>query len=264
MKQGGVSLVIWDWRNAQTLFARESNHYHTAEFIDDYRLLVTLWPARDDPPCLVLMELGEGTGGTPTQTSFRLSPYFRGSGHLFPHLERGAYKPSPSESVAPFHQDPAQRIVVLSMTYADCYLVFQAEALLRLAEDRKGSEIEWDDWKSIVIIPHIRDPDPVDVWVSGSQLLCITSESTLQEIEIEVYDFSIRGRKDYMSKRINRDLDGVRYLTSTGIRARHPWDVDELLDSTSGHDSILFFRMPHGFTQDGTGEGKGILHIWRF
>ena len=80
---------------------------------------------------------------------------------LFPWLwtsissEQGAYKSSPLESIAPFHQDPAQCIVMLSMTYADCYLIFQVEALLRLAEDCKGSEIKWDEWKSIVIIPHI-------------------------------------------------------------------------------------------------------------
>lgn len=189
------------------------------------------------------MDIGEGTGDSPVQTSFHLSPYFRDSGHLYPILERGAHKPSPAESLAPFYQDPAQRIVALSMTYADYYLVFQAEALLRMAEDRKGCEIEWDEWKKIVLIPSIRELDPVNVWVSGSHLLCITSEFILPEAKIEMYDFSIQGRKDYLSKRTNRDLGGVRYLESTGINARHPWNIDELLDSSSSHDSILFFHV---------------------
>lgn len=178
------------------------------------------------------------------QTSFHLSPYFRNSGHLYPLLERGAHKPSPAESLAPFYKDPAQRIVALSMTYANCYLVFQAEALLRLAEDRKGCEIEWDEWKRIVLIPFIRELHPVNIWVSGSQLLCITSEEFIPpEAEIEVYDFSIRGRKDCLTKRTNRDLGGVRYLKSTGIHAQYPWDVNGLIDSSSSHDSILFFRV---------------------
>lgn len=115
---------------------------------------------------------------------------------------------------------------------------------MRLAQDRKGSEIEWDEWKRIVLVPRTRGIDCVNVWVSGSQLLCVTSTTlTLRATEIELYDFSIRGRKDYLSERTNRDLGGVRYLKSTGIRAWYLWDVDGLLDSTSGHDSILFFRV---------------------
>jgi len=88
----------------------QNDHYNTVDFIDDYRLLSTL-----KSPCIVLIDTENVAGGTPVQTLFHLSPHFGDFGHP-PHLlERGAYKPSPAEYLAPFHQDPAQRIVAFTM-----------------------------------------------------------------------------------------------------------------------------------------------------
>jgi len=191
------------------------------EFIDDYRLLVSLGSSFDDPPCVVLMDTGNGIGGVPVQTSFH-SPYFRDPGYPTLLLERGVHKPSPAERLAPFHQDPTQRIAALSMPYSLGCLVFSVEALVRLAGGREGCEIRWDEWKKHVVIPSIPRSDFVNAWVSGCRLFCITSAGHGQDAEMEVYDFSKKARMEYLSEQVNPDLDGVRYLSSTGADARFP------------------------------------------
>lgn len=61
-----------------------------------------------------------------------------------------------SKYLAPFHQDPTQRIVALTMPHAFGYLVLPVEPLLKLVEGREGCEITWDEWKKHAIIPSIR------------------------------------------------------------------------------------------------------------
>jgi hypothetical protein len=197
------------------------------EFIDDYRLLVTLGPSKDDPLCVVLMDTEKDMGGVPAQTSFQLSPYFYDPGYPSLLLERGAHKPSPSERLAPFHQDPTQRIAAL--TYFPRYLVFSVEALVRLSEGREGCEIGWDEWKEHVVIPSIRQSDLVGAWVSGCRLFCITSPGHGPDARMEVYDFSKKGRVEHLSEEDHPDLDGVRCLSFAGANAQLPWDVEELV-----------------------------------
>ena len=53
-----------------------------------------------------------------------------------------------------------------------------------------------------------------------------------------MYDFSEQGRVECMNEYANPDLDGVRYLPSTRVNAKLPWDIDDLLDMNGGYDSL--------------------------
>ena len=108
------------------------------EFIDDYNLLIRLEKTVDRPPSIVLMDTRRDIRGTPMKTVFHLPRRFGG---LYLTLERGGHKPSPVESLAPFHQDPNQRIVVLDTNSYLHYLVVQVAVFLELFKDREGTEI---------------------------------------------------------------------------------------------------------------------------
>jgi hypothetical protein len=208
----------------------------TVEFIDEYRLLTTTELKLSAPPSLVVTDTGKIVRGAPVQTLFHFPLPFICTGRLSLLLERGVHKPSPTESLAPFHQDPAQRIIALAVPYTFYYLVFQVGALLELLELREGSEIGWDEWKSRVVTPST-DQEFVRIWVSGCRLFCVGSIGEGQNAQMEVYDFSVMGRAKHLSGRVNELLGGVRYLSSTGARARVL--CNELLIVRSGHESTV-------------------------
>ena len=173
------------------------------------------------------------------QTFFRLPPPFSRS---YPSLslEYGAHKPSPAEATAPFHQDPAQRIVILHPGQHFCYLVLRIGALLESLESHEDSVIEWDDWKRYTLIPSGVSILKLKLArVSGCRLFVVNSDNVgPYPQKMEVYDFSARGRVDYLSGRVNKDLGGVRYLSPTGANRGIPYDA--LLGAYNGHDSIVF------------------------
>ena len=177
-------------------------------------------------------------GGVPTQTFFHLSPWLVNSGMLFLLLERGAHNPSPAESLAPFHQDPAQRIVVLDPRSTLYYLVLRVGALLDLLEGREGSDIAWDEWKSNVTIPFFKDDHTTRInasWVSGCRFFVIIS---ILGTSMRVYDFSTRGRVKYLSDQADEEFGGVGYLLPSKERVEIPWS--SMHSAQSGHDSIVF------------------------
>lgn len=209
----------------------------TVEFIDEYRLLACFMSRPRALPSLVVMDTGKDAASPPTQTHFRLPDCLIGAGRLSLLLERGMHKPSPAETLAPFHQDPAQRIITLHAQSTLYYLTFQVGPLLKLLQGREGSEIEWDEWKSRVVIPSI-EKEPFRIWVSGCRLFCIGSTHYDQDERMEVYNFSMRGRAKYLSERDHGAFEGVRYLSSTGVKARAP--CEGILIPRSGHDSTVF------------------------
>ena len=260
----------------------QNDRFHSVDFFDDYRLLAIL-----ESPCIVLMDTENAAGGAPVQTLFHLPPHFGDFEYPPLLLEQGAYKPPPAESLAPFHQDPAQWIVALSMPDHPGYLVLPVEALLKLAEDREGCEIGWDEWKHHVVIPSIRQQDLDEIWVSGCRLFSVTSavpsEDVGSDVRMEVYDFSIQGRAKYLTERVNADLGGVRYMAPTGANLQLPWEIVDLRNVNGGQDSIVFVhvrillsflttrlndalhiatQLPPDFTDDFVNEGT--LHTWAF
>ena len=218
----------------------EREHYKSAEFIDDYRLLVVLGPTSSLSPCIALFDT-EDVEETPTQTTFHLSPQFKDSGGSYLLLEQGVYGPSPEESLVPFYPDPAQRIVMLNMQHDRRYLAICVGALLEF-KSRGEAEIGWDEWKHHVVVPRfVSDQWMIALWVSGCRLFSVFSTQSDPDAQMQVYDFSPRGRAQYLSEETDQSLGGLRYLSPTTARARIPWDG--MVESCSGHDSIVFSRV---------------------
>ena len=213
----------------------EGERYSSAEFIDDYQLLAGLGSTPDLPQSLVLIDT-EDVGGIPTQTTFHLSPMFEDvkGPHLL--LERGVHKLSIEESQAPFYPDPTQRIILLRVHSATCYLAVSVSALLEL-KNRGGAEIGWDEWKGHVAAPRF-GPRLLDLWVSGCRLFSMFSTHPSLGAQMRVYDFSVRGRVQYMSEEVNQQFSGLKYLLPTPAQARIPWKP---IYSRSDNGSIVFF-----------------------
>ena len=192
-EHGTRTVITWNWNSAQVLFVcqplRRSTSkanaptqvlndgrdlYSSVEFIDDYRLLVgQVGPTRGEAPCLVLIDTEKDVGGVPIQTVFRLSQNFRECPLL--QAERGAHKQSHTENMVPFHRDPNQRVVVLSIPYGNYQIVFQSAPLLKLAKGREGCEIGWDEWKDRLLILSFRHQTPLGFCMSGSRLFYVMS-----------------------------------------------------------------------------------------
>ncbi|KAF9643426.1 hypothetical protein BDM02DRAFT_1471703 [Thelephora ganbajun] len=258
-------MVIWDWKTGQVLFEPEANHFDTVEFIDDYRLLV-LKSSPHALPSIVVMDTRKDAGGIPVQMLFHLSPYFHNFRYPCLLFERGAHKPSPAEDLAPFHHDHTQRIVALVMQQPFGYLLFRVGALLKLIEGREGGEIEWDEWKTHVVIPSINLGDQsglIDIWVSGCRLFTITSANHSPDVQMGVYDFSMQGCAKYQSGQVDVDLGGVRYLLPIEAKVRLPLEASELLSAYGGNDSVVFFHIPGASTEGGS-KRKSDLQIWTF
>lgn len=181
-------------------------------------------------------------GGTPKQTVFCLFPEYNSLRPSF-IFQRGAHKPSPAESLAPFHQDPAQRIIVLNMQPRPIYLVVRVEALLELLKDREGTEVGWDEWKNHVAIPSFSPgaSASLTIQVSGCRLFYVYSTASSLCSQMEVYDFSMQGRAKYLSKRKIRGLRTLNHLSST--RAKRKIPSEDLFDLFIGHESIIFFHV---------------------
>ncbi|KAF9793386.1 hypothetical protein BJ322DRAFT_124956 [Thelephora terrestris] len=192
--------------------------------------------------------------------------------HLFPNydpvdspgllLEAGMHKPSTAETLAPFYQDPIQRIAALYLPTPYRFLVFRVGALLELVESREGSEIGWDEWKGIVVAPSV-DPGRTMVrgaWVSGCRLFAVITAASSPDAEIRSFDFSIQGRAKYSSARVNTDLGGVRCLSPTDARARIP--RSDWFYTQSGHDSVVLSY----WHDDSTGSAArgDRCYIWTF
>ena len=218
----------------------EEERYLEAEFIDDYRLLAILGATQDEPASLALIDAVGDVEGTFMQTVFLLPPCVGDFQTIHLLLEQGAYEPSPAESLAPFHQDPSQRIVVLYIELAKYYLILRVGALLEFGDSR-GSEIGWDRWKSCVAIPLIGIDQPMysDVWVSGCRLFSVYQWDLNSPVYVEVYDLSVQGRARHLSSWVNEEFGGLKYLSSTGTNVRIPLE-GQLQPSSGGHDSLLF------------------------
>ena len=254
-----VFLVVWDWRTTQVLFVRkptlvflnraqglvqevEEDRYDTAVFIDDYQLLVGLGSMCTTAPCLVLIDTEKGVGGTPRHTRFHLSPRFAGLGRLSLVLEQGAHKPSAAESLAPFHQDPSQRIVALDLQCAPYPLVLQVGALLEL-KNRGEADIEWDEWKSLVAFPHFQSDheNTSETWVSGCRLFSLCSVNYLVGLHLDMHDFNMRGDSGCLYEEDEELYGDLKTLGHTEGREEVP--RDETIGSRCGNGSIIFFTV---------------------
>jgi len=154
-------------------------------------------------------------------------------------LEQGAHKPSPEESLAPFHQDPTQRIVALTTRWPPGCFVVRLRTFLELLKDSEGSKIEWEEWKHHVLIPSIRLGRVVDrVRASGCRLFLLSSAGYMSDFQMETYDFSMHGSAKHLTEQIgegSEELGVMNYLSSTGPTS-NSWDI-------SPDDTVVFFHV---------------------
>lgn len=189
----------------------------------------------NERPSLALVDTENHVGKTPIQTYLYLSPHFTYFTPQHVILERGVHKPSPAESLAPFHQDPTQRIIALRIADPPYILVLRMGPLLKLLNGREGTEIPWDQCKDLVVVPSLCHgfPVPRGIKVSGCRLFYVYP--ALEGYQMEVYDFSLQGRAKYLSKRTIEGLGKVSHLSSTGARIR----LGEFYELQTCHENII-------------------------
>ena len=214
----------------------------SAEFVDDYRLLAiftTSGDGFDGPPCVLLIDTEKAVGGTPAQTSFHLPPCFSPTSPTL-LLGRGGHKPSPTDRLTPFYQDPTQRIAVLNIEgFHIAYLAFPVETLLELAKGNEGCEIEWDGWKTHAILPST-EPGLAEAWVSGCRFFHFKPGP---DAGIEVYDFSARGLFGRLSQQAMSGMGVVNCLQPTGVKLLLPYHSNDVHVMDGDRESIVFFHV---------------------
>ena len=147
----------------------------------------------------------------------------------------GGYRPSPEdERFAPFYPDPSQRVFVVETTDYAGFLVMKTEVLLRLAQEREGEDLRWEEWGAYMTRIS-RNQEITSLWVSGPLLFCVYSAGS-EETMMDVYDFSARASARYA--KMVEGGSAARYEPS--ITQILPWRIDEIADSYGCHDSITF------------------------
>ena len=175
--------------------------------------------------------------GPPIQTFFYLPTFLEGVSFT---LELGAHTPYPTESQVPFLHDTAQRIIALDVSSYSCRLVIRVGAFLDLIKGREVTKIRWNEWKHHAVFTSI-DVENLTiqaVQVSGCWLFCIYSTGSGSDFQMEMYDFSMKGRTKHLKRLTSGDLGVVNCLSSTGAKAKIPWDA---LAGRGTHHSIVLF-----------------------
>jgi hypothetical protein len=182
----------------------------------------------------------------PIRTSFSFSNAHQGlyDPHLF--IEPCGHIPSPGEfTTAPFYPDRSQRMLAVYFDLATCYAI-NTELLLKLARERGGQHVGWDEWGARTIEVRgggINFTRPM--WVSGCRLFYTVSGAAHDNgpTYLQVHDFSHVGCGKHLR---------TPHGTSEGERARWfllnldgyklPWNLDDSwnMDLTTGHDSLVF------------------------
>ena len=170
------------------------------------------------------------------RTTCFLGPRDRGG----PALQRlvshqGGYKPSREDELfAPFYPDPSQRVFVVETSGDTCFLIIKTEVLLRLAQERGGENLRWEEW-GVYATRVSRDQHVTSLWVSGPRLFCVYSAGS-EEAMMDVYDFSARASARYA--KMVEGGSAARYEPS--ITQILPWRINGIANSYGCHDSITF------------------------
>lgn len=197
------------------------------------------------PPAIILLHTKEGetAGGKPIQTTFHFDP----SGHegLRPEgliSDLGGHGHSCADDpVAPFYPDASQRLLVTEFSDHSLY-VMKMEPLLRLAQERKGMDLQWDEWEDHVTWVR-RETRDDSIWVSGLRLCCVHPADSGKP-RMDVYDFSVRApAKDtetVKGRMIQRPAPSVSQIL--------PWEVHRAIDADGCSDNITFLVVRKTFS----------------
>ena len=215
------------------------SHYHRCfEFLDDYRLAVSVSASEDnESPVLLLLDTERVSLMEPTWTRFcGPAPCL----HWTCLFDTGGHKPSPQEMLAaPFYPDPSQRILALSTELQWGFYVMKVETLLRLVRERAGEDIQWEEWKSYMIetVPQ-RQPHTAyhrGSWVSGFRLFSTFVALCDRGCNLCVHDFSPHASTKFLHK-----LDDGRTVMRPSVESvLLPWNGICIRSLSFGHDSIV-------------------------
>ena len=165
------------------------------------------------------------------------------------------------ESLAPFHQDPNQRIVVLDTNSYSHYLVVRVAVFLELFKDCEGTEIGWDEWNHHVATPSMDLEDVAHIFrVSGCRLFLICPTGEISGFQIRICDFSMQGCVKYSSERESGKFWTVKCLSLTGAWAQIPWDGSLFSFGIGTKGTVVQWPPPAG---DDSGDFY-IMSIWTF
>jgi hypothetical protein len=145
------------------------------------------------------------------------------------------YEPSYEDDLfAPFYPDASQRVLLLDHPDRLGPLVMKTEVLLRLARERKGQNLLWEEWQ--VHTTRVSFGVAIErLWVCGPRVLCVHSTKDRQTL-IDVYDFSAQASARY-SGTIEGKMAERFVPNATQIL---PWKVWEIAIPYGSHDKITF------------------------
>jgi len=177
---------------------------------------------------------------TLTQTTFHFDPHEHSDVTTIRlHLDRGGQKPSVEEALfAPFYQDSSKRVLAVELHSYGSTFVVKAEVLFKLARERGGADLEWEEWKAHMA--EIQTRDATILWVSGPRVLCIClTGGPNWRSWMDVHDFSSRELARCMET--VTDSKGGRLLRvrrpQSVVRYRLPWDTPAIQFLDGCHDS---------------------------
>lgn len=244
-----TQLVVWDWQAGEILLVcsislfsfpliqivrQELKDYNIqfAGLVDDFWLLI----------------LSDGSGPQPTSKLTFLSTketredgggFVRTSLFLDGDLEMenllGGHEPSCTDDLsAPFHPDPSQRVLVVK--FADCedVLVMKAEAILKLVQERKDEDLQWEEWEDYATWISSTGP-PDGLWIADHRLRCMILTDPGVPL-MDVYDFGTQasGRYTKMVK------DGFVQSFAPSATKNLPLEFSHSFDAYASYDSIVF------------------------
>ena len=155
------------------------------------------------------------------------------------HLDRGGHEPTPEEdSLAPFYQDPSQRLLVLEAFDEHTYsFAMRTEALLKLAREWGGAGLMWEQWIAHVV--RFQFTNKASLWISGPRLFCLRC---VVNAWIDVFDFSPQASARNMGEEVSSYNGTVLRMKVDELHIL-PWRPDTIYFAAGGHDSIVFLEV---------------------
>ena len=163
---------------------------------------------------------------------------------FFPHFGQGGHEPTPEEdSLAPFYQDPSQRILALEF-HQDIYIfVMKAEVLLKLARECEGAGLVWEEWRTHVVEVSLSF-GITSLWVSGPRLFCLRPPEWGSDVSwVDVYDFGPRASERHIEEATDDDGRAMRTMKPSLGWYELPWHANMIHFANGGHDTIVFLEV---------------------
>ena len=131
----------------------------------------------------------------------------------------------------------------------------KVEVLLKLAREQEGADVEWEQWRALVVVVDVGVNFESSLYVSGSRLFSIEwdTESPDESSDVswmDVLDFNPRESARYVEA-VSPGTQGFTWeiLRPSGSDMDSfelPWNIDLIQFSNCGNDSLVYLvvRIP--------------------